>query len=108
MKRTSSKSTFDHLVAESKQITADLIALRRDAAKLTQLNRGVLAEQTLRMIADRAYLTSTAIRALAQTVSDVWMDAAGLRDKEEDNDWPIAEARALSNGQLTLTSGGKR
>lgn len=104
----SKKSEFDHLVAESKQITADLIALRRDAMQLAQSRFG-LAPSRLALIAERAYLTMTAIRALQETLHDVWKDAAGIRERIEDEEnFDGRNTRALTSGQLRLATGSKR
>jgi hypothetical protein len=104
----SKKSEFDHLVAESKQITADLVALRRDAMQLAQSRFG-LAPSRLALIAERAYLTMSAIRAMQETLHDVWKDASGIREQvADDEDFDGRSTRALTSGQLRLATGSKR
>lgn len=73
MRRAIQKADLDRTIAESKQITADLMAARREATKfLGGKSRGV---------EDRLYLVLNSLHTLTDEVREFWRRAAGLVDE---------------------------
>jgi len=82
---------LDRLIAESKQITADLVALRREvgAAMSAHAHRDARS-----CVTNRAWLALEQIRALGDQLHELWREAAGLRER--------TERRAASSTALTF------
>jgi hypothetical protein len=98
MGRTS-RTTIDSLIAESKQITADLMTLRREVERHPKeaLDRYSSARTRAGLIVDAADRMTHQLR-------DFWYGT----DIKETEDAPARMRRAvLHNGTLRLTSGGR-
>jgi hypothetical protein len=97
-------STLDRLIAESKQATSDLMALRHEIERV-----GLRRARYLGGPADRAYLVCSNLRSLADDVHKLWEQATNLADADEDE--PAAPInrpmRAIGDGTLRLTAGGR-
>jgi hypothetical protein len=99
----SSTSELDRLIACSKQITEDLLALRREAKSISPLpsieRRSYRVTDRLSLVIDNTHLLATDLYALWESAIDA---RAAKRERAE------STARALENGQLKLISGSDR
>lgn len=97
MSRRTSSSLIDRLIAESKQITCDLMALRHEMERK--------AEPTITGgWKERVRLIESNLRSMGDTVF-----ALAYGKSEPEPEFPEFEQRprALGNGQLRLTAGGR-
>lgn len=95
-----SNPQLDQIIAQSKQVTADLMAVRREAASLISTE---IDKRRLEMGRDRLYLVIGQLRNMSDTLHDVWMDSLPSRPSVRE---VTRERRpALSNGQFTLMRG---
>lgn len=99
MTRRASGSNIDRLIAESKQVTSDLMALRHELQRGTPdrvfggwKNRADLLYGNLQRMTDELF-------ALRYPKPEI--------DSEEISDFATPRPRALTNGQLRLTAGGR-
>jgi hypothetical protein len=95
-------SQLDHLIAQSKQITEDLMTVRRQA-KIPASSRS--EREARRRVEDRLYLVLESLHGLTDEVREAWMQAARISTPKQER----AEAvrTALDNGQLKLISGDR-
>lgn len=95
---------IDDLIARSRQITADLLVVKNETKRVVPA-RGLRDAQ--KRVEDRLYLVLNQTHELTDAAREAWRRAAGLEDEQrsapEDGDTLV-----ISNGQLWLTSGGKR
>ncbi len=93
-------STLDQLISQSKQVTEDLLAVRRQAKTTI---RSLEVDATRRRAADRLYLVLNDLDALRDGIHEAWIQATGLNDSKQQR--TRAVRAALDNGQLKLISG---
>lgn len=93
-------SALDQLIAQSKQITEDLMAVRREAKRTISARCLKDARQRAE---NRLYLVLTSLHALTDDVRDAWEKAADLDEAKPQ--WMNAVRAALDDGQLKLVSG---
>lgn len=102
MTRTRSTSFIDRLIAESKQATSDLMALRHEIERAGLKRRTYWGGGP----GERARLVYDNLHKLADHVHKIWE-----ADIDDDDDAPIVNEkpsqRTLGDGQLRLTSGGR-
>ena len=82
------------MVAQSKQITADLMALRAEVKRTD--------ERGIRRVMDRAFLTIEQCRSLSSDLHDLWMEGHEFNQRTRER-----KDLALTSGQLTLGTGGR-
>lgn len=93
-------TTIDRMIAESKQITADLMALRHEMNRRDTARRSIWGNGR----SERAYLIYENARHLTDDMFDLWT----ARKDTSDDDSPVVVERprlALGNGQRFLTGG---
>lgn len=95
-------SMIDRLIAESKQATSDLMALRHEIER-----SGLRRARYLGGPADRAYLVCSNLRAIADDMHKLWEQMTTLADEEEPPAPINRPTRAIGNGTLRLTAGGR-
>ena len=97
----SSKTTLDHLIARSKQVTADLMVVRHDLERPRpttpnsyRRNPGI----------ERMSLVMEECRDIANILHEIWMMYSFGKD-EDYPDFPRPKPRRLTSGTLELTVG---
>lgn len=68
--RQSSTPEIDRLIAESKQVTTDLMALRHEVLRFASLHPR--SSRPMRMPADRAYLIIENVRGMSESLHQLW------------------------------------
>lgn len=91
---------IDRLIAESKQVTADLMALRHE------MQRRPDSPFYLGGPRDRAFLISSNIYRMADDIRSLG-DRLEKREIETEPEYIKPRPRALENGQLRLGNGGR-
>jgi hypothetical protein len=94
-------TTIERLIAESKQITSDLIALRHEVERKDHRRRSIWGGGQ----ADRMRLICDNARVLADDMHKLWSQEVGLGDDDSPITIEPPQKRALGNGQLYLTGG---
>lgn len=95
-----SSSQIDRLIAESKQVTSDLMALRHEMGRRPRAQWPAFGGPM-----DRAFMISANIHRIAEELYDLRKASREPEPEPEYIDEP--KPRALGNGQLRLTSGGR-
>ena len=94
------KSTLDRLIADSKQITADLLVLRKSAtSNVRTYRRSYHDDPTV----TRSRLILDQMDGMRDQLHTLWEIAVGLREPEPD--FPRPAPRPLTSGALRLTEG---
>jgi len=92
---------LDRLIAESKQVTSDLMALRREVcSKIYASARDCRYSPAT----DRAYLVLNKLGDMRDEMHELWAQASGLREPKPEPMQP-APRLALTSGKLWLTGG---
>jgi|GEM_PF-6911394 len=95
-------SMLDRLIADSKQATSDLMALRHEIER-----SGLKRMRYVGGPADRAYLVCSNLRSLADDVHKLWEQATSLADEDDAPEPMNRPVRAIGNGTLRLTAGDR-
>lgn len=92
---------LDRLIADSKQVTVDLLALRREVS-----SKVYASAQDCRYspATGRAQIVSDKLREMGDEMHELWAQAAGLREPEPSPRERTSDL-ALTNGTLWLTGG---
>ncbi len=100
MKGTSPQ--LDNLIAKSKQVTADLMTARRDAARMMA---GRLTEASVSNVRSRICLVLDEMHAMSDELHRIWMQSSPYKHREGPS--TVIDAQ-LTNGHLQLTRGKKQ
>jgi division protein CdvB (Snf7/Vps24/ESCRT-III family) len=92
---------LDRIIAQSKQVTVDLMTVRRDVAR--QISSYATHNASIEAARSRLSLVIDQMHAMSQELHEMWMESSPYKD----TDPPLAHRvrRALPSGQLTLTGG---
>jgi hypothetical protein len=95
---------LDKLIAQSKQITADLMVLRNEVSKTIYRSARAARFGTA---TSRANLIVDATRELSDEIYEIWAQMAGLRDPipEPKAPFPRPAPRRIGQEKLFLTGG---
>ncbi len=92
---------LDRLIAESKQVTADLMAVRHEAQRLISARA---RETQFRPVRDRVSLVIDRLTLMSNELFELWQESSPYKNKPEPE--PVnRDAPLLTNGQLTLIGG---
>lgn len=96
-------SALDRCIAQSKQITEDLITVRRELKTVISSHR---LEDARYRTASRLRIVLDSWQILYDQINDLWQDAAGLKENKTAR---MERMRAaLDDGQLKLISGERK
>ena len=96
------KSTIDRLIADSKQVTADLLVLRRFSTSSVRAYRSSYHDDPA---VTRARLILDQMDTMRDQLYALWEVAVGLREPEPEPAFPRPDPRPLTNGALRLIGG---